>query len=526
MSAFRFLLIGLDGLEPSLVERWMAEGCLPHMAALRKRGSFLRVRSTTPAATFPAWTTCVTGVNPGRHGVFDFTEMMEGDYGIRFVNSTYRRAPALWEILSKAERRVGVLGVPGTYPPEMVNGFMVSGFDSPVATGIDTSFVYPRDVYEAVKGWRFGGLQESHIDSKWHARMLPLLLKKVEEKAEIACGLLAREAWDFFMVVFGESDTVAHHFWMFHDENSPRHTAGLKEAIREVYVRLDAAVGKLAATAGEDMVVGVVSDHGFGGAGTGVIHLNNWLAEAGYLSFAPTRRNFLKEAALSWTPSRLRGALFRQLQSLVNRVESRSRFGGIDWGNTQAWSEELDYFPSIRINLSGREPQGQVPKKSHTKFIAELCAQLEKWEWVAHAWPRSVLYDGPYVERAPDIIIEPALEDGYRPSCLRSRGGKPFRRLSEVEYKGGKERGMNGTHRPWGTLLLSEPTNYSKASLLDIAPTVLGCLGVAGPPMEGRSLLAKGGAEIDMDERSGVKPYSKEEEERIEARLRALGYLE
>ena len=113
----RFLLIGLDGAEPSLCERWMDEGRLPALAALRARGSFMPCRSVDPPVTFPAWCTCVTGVNPGRHGIFDFTEHVRGEYAIRFLNSTHRRAPALWNILSEAGKRVCVLGVPGTYPP-------------------------------------------------------------------------------------------------------------------------------------------------------------------------------------------------------------------------------------------------------------------------------------------------------------------------------------------------------------------------------------------------------------------------
>ena len=271
----RFLLIGLDGAEPSLLTPWMDAGILPNLAGLRDRGAYLSCASTVPPATFPAWTTCVTGVNPGRHGIFDFTEMVEGQYAIRFVNSMRRRAPALWEVLSEAGRRVGILGVPATYPPEKVNGFMVSGFDSPVCTAVDRSFVFPSSMYPEVRDWRFADFQETHIGPGWHEAALPKLLDGIETKESIARRLLEREPWDFFMVVFGESDTVSHHFWLFHDAQSPRHRPGFEDAIRRVYVRLDAAVGALIRAAGPDTTVGVVSDHGFGGTGTGVVHLNN-----------------------------------------------------------------------------------------------------------------------------------------------------------------------------------------------------------------------------------------------------------
>ncbi len=522
----RFLLIGLDGAEPTLTEHWMAEGRLPNLAALRDRGTYLPLASTRPPVTFPAWTTCVTGVNPGKHGIFDFTETTPGAYGVRFVNSSFRKAPALWNTLSQADKRVGVLSVPGTYPPEEVNGFMVAGFDSPVARSVDASCVYPRSLHPDVAAWRFADVQETDIRPGWHDRALPALLRKVDDKEAIACRLLSKEPWDFFMVVFGESDTVSHHFWMFHDPDSPRHRPGHETAIRQVYERLDATVGRLINAAGEDVIVGIVSDHGFGGAGTGVVHLNNWLAENGYLHYGGRSGSLLKTLALRATPERARGALFRRFRGLANRAESRSRFGGIDWRRTQAWSEELNYFPTVRINLAGREPHGQVPAVDYDAFVAKLCERIEDWEPVAKAWPRSALYEGAHVEHAPDIVLELALENGYSHSCLRSRGGPAFRRLQENEYLGGKERGMNGNHRDTGVLFLSEKAAVQQASLADIAPTVLAVLGVAGPPMDGSPLLGAAQPEVPGPGTLDEQGYTHDEEAQIEARMRALGYYE
>ncbi|MBI5095561.1 MAG: alkaline phosphatase family protein [Candidatus Hydrogenedentes bacterium] len=526
----RFLLVGLDGAEPSLVEAWMEEGRLPHLAALREQGSILPCASTTPPATFPAWTTCVTGVNPGRHGVFDFTEIPRGKYELRFVNATDRKAPALWNILSDAGKRVCVLGVPGTYPPGPVNGILVSGFDSPVCTAIDRSFVYPESVYPEVRGWRFADFQETHIGPGWHDRVLPKLLDGIATKERIALSLLEKEPWDFFMVVFGESDTVSHHFWMFHDLNSPRHAPGHSHAIRDVYARLDVAVGRLMAAAGPGTTIGVVSDHGFGGAGTGVVHLNNWLAEKGYLRFTPSHDSWLKAMALRYVPDGWKGALFRRLGGLAARAESRSRFGGIDWAHTRAWSEELNYFPSLRVNLRGREPDGQVAGDDYGRFCDELCHELESWPVIHRAWRREELYQGPHIERAPDIILELALEQGYSHSCLRSRGGPAFRRVGPDEYVGGKERGMNGNHRPTGVLFLSKPASTQQARLEDIAPTVLEALGVPAPAMDGIGLIGQVG-QVGPSAVTGLalpppRPYSQSEERAIEDRLRSLGYYE
>jgi len=523
----RFLLIGLDGAEPSLVRPWMDSGQLPHLAALRDRGGFLPCASTHPPVTFPAWTTCVTGVNPGRHGVFDFTDIPAGTRTLRFVNSTDRRAPALWRTLSDAGRRVCVLGVPATYPPEAVNGVMVSGFDSPVATGVDPSFVHPPGLYPVVKDWRFADVQEHRIGPGWHERMLAALLRKVDDQERIARDLLRRERWDFFMAVFGATDTVSHHFWMFHDAASPRHRPGLEDAILRVYQRLDTTVGRLVEAAGDGVVTAVVSDHGFGGAGTGVVHLNNWLAEQGFLRFAPGGESLMKRAALAAVPTRWRGALFRRFQGLAGRAEAKSRFAGIDWPRTRAWSEELNYFPSIRLCVRGRDPEGTVDPAEYDAVMADLCGRLEAWAPVARAWPRAALFKGPHADRAPDIILELALEEGYAHSCLRARGGPAFRRIAPHEAVGGKERGMNGSHRDTGVLLLSEPCTADRACLADVAPTVLAVLGVPGPPMEGRPLLGSAAPSTAPPPDGAARAdYTPEEAAAVEARLRGLGYLE
>lgn len=522
----RFLLIGLDGAEPSLVEPWMAEGRLPHLTGLRCRGTYVRLGSTMPPATFPAWTSCVTGVNPGRHGIFDFTEVRQGQYALRFVNATDRKAPALWEILSIAGMHVVVLGVPGTYPPDRVNGLMVSGFDSPVATSIDRSFVWPPALFEDVRAWRFADFQETDIRAGWHNRALPKLLDKIAVKEAIAKKLLLRDPWDFFMVVFSEADTVSHHFWLYHDPCSPRHRPGHEDALLKVYTRLDAAVGALIEAAGPDVTVGVLSDHGFGGAGTGVVHLNNWLAEHHYLEFSGRTGSLLKNVALAVTPETWRGGVFRRFRGLAANAESRSRFSGIDWRRTRAWSEELNYFPSVRINLKGREPLGQVLPNDYDVFCDELCGELERWAPVRRAWRRAELYSGSYVEKAPDIVLELALENGYSYSCLRSRGGPSFRRIGPDEYLGGKERGMNGNHRPAGVLFLSKPSQAAAARIEDIAPTVLAALGVPSPPMDGVSLWDQPSVGAGATAARAPWSYSAAEEQAIEGRLRGLGYFE
>jgi predicted AlkP superfamily phosphohydrolase/phosphomutase len=340
--------------------------------------------------------------------------------------------------------------------------------------------------------------------------------------------LLNREPWNFFMAVFGESDTVAHHFWMFHDPASPRHLPnGPANAIRQIYQRLDQTVGKLIEAA-QGATVAVVSDHGFGGAGDGVVHINNWLAGHGHLRFASARENVVKKLALTVTPPSWRGKLFRRFRGMAAGVETRSRFGGIDWLRTRAWSEELNYFPTVRINLRGREPMGQVDPAGYDAYCRALCKELEAWPVIQKAWRRDEIYHGGALENAPDIVLELALENGYSYSCLRSRGGPAFRRMRPDEFVGGKERGMNGNHRLTGIFLFSKPVTAAAASIEDVAPTVLAELGVACPPMDGTPItgVVQDNAPPQQTVQRENAEYSPEQQQVVEDRLRALGYLE
>src|SRR5439155_1268186 len=219
----------------------------------------------------------------------------------------------------------------------------------------------------------------------WHAVALARLLEGVERRTKLAAWLLERERWDALMVVFGESDTVAHHFWRFHDPRSPRHAPSpFADAIARVYAALDRAVGTLLAAAGPGTAVAIVSDHGSGGASDRIVHPNRHLAECGLLTFRATQgrgrlAGVARTAALRALPIRLQGALLRRLPGAAGRLEGMHRFHGIDWSRTVAYSEELDYHPSVWLNVRGREPEGAVEPADYEATRDRVVAALAGW---------------------------------------------------------------------------------------------------------------------------------------------------
>ena len=123
-------VIGLDSATLAVAEPLMAEGHLPALKRLLEDGSGGVLRSTTHPLTPHAWATLVTGVNAGRHGIWDFTERDESGYRLRFVNGSFRRAPAVWDRLTAKGRRSGLVGIPFPWPAPQIEGFSVAGFDA------------------------------------------------------------------------------------------------------------------------------------------------------------------------------------------------------------------------------------------------------------------------------------------------------------------------------------------------------------------------------------------------------------
>ena len=570
MKETKLIVIGLDGATFDLIDPFIQAGELPNLERLISGGVRAPLKSTTPAATFPAWTSFATGVNPGKHGIFDFTRMKPNSYGIEFLNSTHRKYPAFWEVLSKLGKRVCVVALPGTYPPEEVNGVMISGFDSPVATEIDASFVYPKELFCELNSkfgrFPFADFQELVIEEGWHDLAFEKLLSGLRRKRDIALHLFKKEKWDLFLILFGEADTVSHHFWCASDEASPRFVPELaskhREAIKKIYRELDNAIGELVDRAGEEYHVLLASDHGFGGAGDKIFYINRWLEKEGFLTFreagGPFSANIdtLKRLGMRLIPPKVQEWLMRSpLKQLAANLEARSRFGMIDWEKTQAFSEELNYAPSIRINPEARRPKGIVKESEYESLCAEIIQKLGDFKdpftgekIVKRVHRREELYSGPFVPEAPDLIVELELDNGYSYSCLKtspSENPPPLRKMERWEHIGAKGRSMNGSHRPEGIFILKGEGVKSgswleEAEIIDITPTLYYLLDVEiFKDIDGSVLISA--FEEEFRNRNRVKyaemaggfgfkirerPYTGKEAREVEERLRALGYLE
>ncbi|MEE8305117.1 MAG: alkaline phosphatase family protein [Candidatus Tectomicrobia bacterium] len=558
----RVLLLGLDGATFDLIMPWAQSGKLPHFAHLLRRGPAGRLRSTVPPMSPPAWNSFMTGKNPGKHGIFDFTERQPQSYAMRFVNATWRRTPALWQYLSDAGKRVAILSVPFTYPPEKVNGIMVSGMDAPGVAGlVNRRATFPPELCDEIQAqvgpYPMGPNLFAYTEP---GDMLEAAVRTIEQKAKAALYLYQREAWDCFVFVLGETDAASHRLWRFCDPDSPlRDTqapdAKMADALLTIYQKADEVIGQFLALATPDTTIIVMSDHGNGGNSDTAVYLNQWLETQEWLRsktfnrFTKTGIEYAKQLGLRVLPPHVKRAIYR-LTNIPNRMESWVRFSALDWKRTLAYSEETPYCPSIWVNLKGREPLGIVEPEAYEKVREQIIAQLVAWRnpytrepMVKRVWRREELYAGSCVTQAPDLIIEWALDDGYsylfRPSTGKRQ--EPVCKIGPQEVR----RVKSGDHREEGIFLASGPNlgmpmEVKDAAIVDIAPTLLYVSGLPIPTdMDGKVLteifderyrarhpVQYGPAETSDTTVAPQQDYSEEEEAALRARLRGLGYIE
>jgi len=550
----KVLIIGLDGVTLDLLGPWIEAGELPNLQRLMKQGASGKLRSTLPPISSSSWSSFATGVNPGKHGLVDFVFPGADSYKVAMINATSRKTRSLWNWLNDAGYKVGLLGIPTTYPPEPVDGFMISGFLSP---GPESEWAYPPELKQELLtelGEFMLAPDERYRSTRWLDRFLDDLAASVENRTQAALYLMRTKPWDLFTVVYWDTDMVQHETWRLLDPSHPRHdpdeAAASHDKILEFHHKVDADVGRLLAQAGPDTLVVVMSDHGFGPVHSFFL-TNNWLASTGLLQFKQGPRTALKRGLfrMGFTPLKMfriaktlglgklrKRVRFQQKSGILNRVFLS--FDDVDWSRTSAFS--IGSFGQVYVNLAGVRPQGIVQPGREYELLVERIKQEALAlrdpgtgePLVERVYTREEIYSGPYTDRTPDLIVQPR---GWEYMAF---GHADFgsNRLVEPII------GLSGHHRPDGVLILAGPgvrvgTQLEGANIMDLTPTVLHAMGLGVPSdMDGRVLSeafepASPGAQpvkhtqASVYKDSNTKPdLSEDEMAEVQEKLRGWGY--
>jgi len=490
------IILGLDGGTWRILEPLIKEGKAPFFSRLIKNGTYGILKSTIPPVTAPAWTSFLTGKNPGKHGLFDFQKIDFQERKRRLTFSNDCKSATILDYLTDAGKRCLFVNVPLTYPPQPINGIIIAGFPVPP----DTNFVYPPDLQDSIR--------ELDYITDWMElyktkKNLPKasLIKMVDfAQINVFSSLMQQEEWDVAMIVVSGTDHIGHLAWQ----------QGKIKDVKKHYMYVDSMLMDLQAKGiFNNANIIVMSDHGFGGADYSFL-MNTWLNSEGYLFFESAKqenydlflsnfrrtvygekRNILAKIFKFINLNRenliyigKKTGLIRLEQYLPHSLISifPSQEFSIDWTRTKAYMVS-NASKGLNINLVGREWTGIVSPSEYDSLRSEIIAKLKELKdgkgnpIMAVADIRENVYSGPYISEAPDILTWPYPNYKIRMGAKRKNF---LRRVTEAQ------------HEIDGIFIFSGPNfrageNSESIYILDIAPTVLHTMGLPVPDdMDGK----------------------------------------
>lgn len=565
----KVLLIGLDGADPDLLFKWVEEGELPNLGRLIKEGTSGDLKTTYPPMTAPAWTALMTGKNPGKTGVFDFIQKTTGKYeqaefnptlgvqegGVDFslITANMIKNKKLWEIINEAGKKVGIMHVPMTYPPDKVDGFFVSGMGTP---GPESNFTHPPELRNTLINEMGYKIHVSYLNIDGiEDKSIADLHSTEEKRCKAAVRLMNEHEWDFFMLVFEGTDYVQHFFWKFMDPKHPHYdpekAKQYGDTILNYYKKVDSFLGRIFDQVGDDTVIMIMSDHG-GGPVYKKFIVNKWLMDRGLLALKSDNRHFRIMSRLGLNKELMYAVLIKFIPPrLIEKIPSNIRkkvprknynLNDFDWSKTKVFS--LTGWGMIYINLKGREPQGIVEPGAEYEELRDLLINELKnlkdpvtgQNLVSETYKREELYSGEYIDQAPDLVFwMESIE------CLDEIPPSESRVLIDSDKR------KSGTHRMKGIFLASgngvkKNLKVEGTKITDLAPTILYVMGIpVYDDMDGdvmaniftddfiinNEIIYKKTEEKDvLVDRSNEIVLSGEDEAKIKERLRALGYMD
>ncbi|MFC2062037.1 alkaline phosphatase family protein [Elusimicrobiota bacterium] len=535
------VVLGLDGADFTIIERFIDSGSMPNIKKAMDSGVFCKMKTVIPPVTAPAWASFMTGVNPGKHGLFDFMRL-ENDYSFKPVSSIDIKVPAVWDIISAENKKVAIINVPMTYPPHKVNGVMIGGMLTP-KDAIDKT--YPEEYWDEVKKeFEYYEIFPSEVYSPNNINSFSnTLFQSVKTKHEYLKHLIEKGEYDLIVFVVNETDIAQHGLMHTICDSHPNKKFAKDKSeetvLEKLYERIDMIVGYLIDSNTDFMIM---SDHGSGPL-LRFFNMNNFLIKEKFIKVKRSPLSILKFILfkMGFTPKNVYKILLRlKLGRLRRDMDKRRKgyrlmrklffsFDDVDWSRTSAYS--FGATGPIRLNKKGREPEGVVEESAEDKILDSIEQKLRKIKGLdlTSCYRKEDIYNGKYVEDAADMIC---FFDG-----LETISFADFEFASHKLFD--RAYAISGHHRMEGVFIghgpvFSEKKEIAGVNIQDITPVILSYFGYdKAEYMDGKvpveifkekkimkKLILKQGT---MKKNSGI--YSEEDEEEIKKRLKDLGYI-
>jgi predicted AlkP superfamily phosphohydrolase/phosphomutase len=499
----RTVVFGVDGLTFRVLHPLMERGGLPHFRRLQQQGCEALLESKYPPITPPAWISLSTGLKPANHGVYDFWDFEEqqGPGSARTPKLLTRRkgGKAIWNILSEFGKKVLIINVPMTYPPEPVNGMMISGYMTP---GPNTQFTYPlsckEELFRIVPDYEIDLPLEDKTDGvgerKW--RVLDATLRMTERRFKLMEYMLKEKPWDFCFLGFVGADRIQHRLW---DE-----ITSLDARATEYYHLLDDGLGRILDMLSPDDNLFVVSDHGFQGASRS-FDINEYLYSKGLVTLTAysqhtraraSRKNMLKQVLK-------KAGLFeltKQVRRALNTTRATTAQTDPDADDLYvlkipkiAWEKTLAFVPSSSGFGSGYADIFLSPMMDVERFEelrADLLQQVDPATGkplLEAAYTTEVFGTGPYTPGEPHWLLLP--NDG-----ITFRRGLGNVHLWDDATMAHDPTRRSGVHQKDGVLYtygssFKQGFQAQTAEIYDLVPTILHSMNLPLPtPCDGHVL--------------------------------------
>jgi predicted AlkP superfamily phosphohydrolase/phosphomutase len=358
----RTVMIGLDGMPFGLIRDLAANGTMANTAQLIEDGSFRCMESSIPDISSVAWSSIITGTNPAEHGIFGFTDVAQGTYRLIYPSFDSLKALPFWE--RKGSGNSVILNVPSTFPARPLSGTMVSGF---VALDLERA-TYPRSFVPFLVDADY----RVDVDSRRAQQSVDLFLRELDRtlRARITVyrHLWEREDWNTFVLVFTGTDRLAHFLWDAYEDDQHRYHAAF---LNHLY-QIDQVIGEIARRTTDLDALVLLSDHGFEALHTD-IYLNCFLRQQGFLKVK------------------------RDPPRGTQDIEEGTTVFALDPGR-------------MYVNVEGRYPRGSVHPSDRPRVLKDLRAALGTLEVggervVRQLHYREEIYEGPWLQRAPDLVM-------------------------------------------------------------------------------------------------------------------------
>jgi predicted AlkP superfamily phosphohydrolase/phosphomutase len=525
-SLTKVLFLEMDAGEKTLIRDWAAAGLLPTFRSLLAKGLVGDTMAPEGFYVGSIWPSLCTGVTPARHGIHGWGQVRPGSYEVHlfYTDKDLKREP-FWNDLNRAGRKVAILDIPLAGISKDLNGIqMVEWGGHDYFRGFGT---WPPSLARQVKA-RFGlhplriPCNASNRTPEDFAFFTDQLVEGIKKKTELTKYYLNQGGWDFFAQVFTESHCVGHQCWHLHDPNHPGHDPAIVavtgDPVRDVYVAIDAAIGEILADVGEDTVVVVLAGHGMGYKCGAQFLLPEILVRLGVAQPpSPESSRWAKpdsidrlDAFLTWGWQRTPVAIKERLQPIRRRLRDaidlrdRPLPMRLDPRGGKCFLVDNGFMVGgIRVNLRGREPGGVVePGSGMDAFCDELArdlldiTDLDTGKPIVKRVVRTRdLYQGEYIDRLPDLLVEWSDEKPLGSATCGNPGGSRLRLRSD---KLGVIEGVNhycrtGDHRPHGLFMAFGPgIEQGKLNgticITDFAPTFTQLLGVDLCDVDGKPI--------------------------------------